>query len=97
MTFKLRRQIKNKVVSVGVRMSGVTATEPEAVGGIVSSHRLPVRGKERMKAGSLRRMKEGRKKRGFLHLFEGNITRTLSPCLRNLQRNQLILYQPVMH
>lgn len=70
MTFKLRRQIKNKVVSVGVSMSGVTATEPEAVGGIVSSHRLPVR---------------------------GNITRTLSPCLRNLQRNQLILYQPVMH
>lgn len=93
MTFKLRRQIKNKVVSV----SGVTATEPEAVGGIVSSHRLPVRGKERMKAGSLRRMKEGRKKRGFLHLFKGNITRTLSPCLRYLQRNQLILYQPVMH
>ena len=37
MTFKRRRQIKNEVVSVGVDVgvSGVTATEPEAVGGIV--------------------------------------------------------------
>ena len=35
MTFKRRRQIKNEVVSVGVGVSGVTATEPEAVGGIV--------------------------------------------------------------
>lgn len=35
MTFKRRCQIKNEVVSVGVGVSGVTATEPEAVGGIV--------------------------------------------------------------
>ena len=39
MTFKRRCQIKNEVVSVGVGVgvgvSGVTATEPAAVGGIV--------------------------------------------------------------
>lgn len=99
MTFKRRCQIKNEVVSVGVGGCGCEwrySNRTRGCGWHCFHHTgCQWEAKERMKAGSLRRMKEGRKKRGFLHLLEGKITWTLSPFSEICKETSLFCISPL--
>ncbi|KAK7861563.1 hypothetical protein CFP56_000262 [Quercus suber] len=73
MTFKQRCQIKNEVVSVGVgvSVSGVTATEPEAVGGIVFIKQAASERQRENEGWELEENEGGPKERGVSASFGG--------------------------
>ena len=82
---------------MSVSVSGVTATEPEAVGGIVFITQAASERQRENEGWELKENEGGPKEKGVSASFGGqNYMNTLS-FLRNLQRNQFILYQPVMH
>lgn len=71
MTFKRRRQIKNKVASVGLTVSGVTATEPEAVGGIVFITQASSERQRENEGWELEENEGGPKEKGVSASFQG--------------------------